>query len=88
MSRLLVTKLWTGDKTERVDFKVDLALVRSHKTRVNLVYRQIHDETDTYAFGINGSWDISQIFSVETQARYLIADPNEWYLSLKLLMNI
>jgi hypothetical protein len=87
-ARLSATKPWNGDDPERVDFKLDLALLRTQKTRVNVTYRHLHAETDTDAFGFIGSWDISQIFTLQTQARYLFEEQNSWNLSLKLLMNI
>jgi hypothetical protein len=88
VTRLFAAKPWTGNETERIDFRADLALVRTRKTRVNLTYRHVHAETETDAFGFVSSWDISEIFTLQTQARYFMEEVNTWSISMKLLMNI
>jgi hypothetical protein len=88
VTRLFATKPWTGNETERVDFRADLALLRTRKTRVNFTYRHVHAETETDAFGFISSWDISQIFTLQTQARYFMEEVDSWSISMKLLMNI
>ncbi|MEJ2199448.1 MAG: hypothetical protein P8X63_00305, partial [Desulfuromonadaceae bacterium] len=89
VSRLRYVHYWLGQTPDSLDFSFNLALLRTRKTRLNLVYRQQRDADDRYSFGLLGSWDISQIFSLQSTARYEMEDNgNAWLWSMKLFMRL
>lgn len=88
VTRLLATKTWSGEDPIRVDFRLDLALLRTHNTRLNFNYRHLLAETNSDAFGLSGGWDFSDNFTLQTQTGYRVEELNSWNINVKLLMRI
>jgi len=87
-TRLITTKYWTGESPDSIDFKMDVGLVRSYKTQIDLFYRFLESDGYTNATGINASWDLSQIFTFQLRTRYAVGEINEWRILSTLYMNL
>jgi hypothetical protein len=87
-TRLITTKYWYRELPDSIDFKVDLALVRTETSQINLIYRLLESDGRTDSAGFTASWDLSQIFTLQCRTRYTVGEVNEWRITTSLYMNV
>lgn len=64
----------------------DLALLRTRKTRLTLTYSVVQADETSQNFGLNGSWDISQNLSLQTQGNYIMSEAD--FYSIQASLNL
>jgi hypothetical protein len=84
---LHLQKYWTG-LGDSLEATLRLALLRTRKTRLNFNsrYRHVENMEAEKFFGLQGSWDISRLFTLKSTASYSVTDINAWNVRTALYM--
>ena len=85
---LVGDKYWRGTSADELRPRLNLVLLRTRKTRVDINYsgRYTQGQDVIHGFGLLASWDISRIFTLKSQANYSIRDINSWNFLASLYM--
>lgn len=83
-------KNWFDSAADSQRLALRLVLLRSRKVRVdfNSQYRHIGNEIAQKSFGLQGSWDISKIFTLKSQGVYGMGATNNWSVMTSLYMRL
>lgn len=83
------TKFWSGrDDPEPMSFIMDLALLRTRNTRLNLLYNHSRGRETSNQYSLNGSWDITQALSLQARLNYRSAEFDTWSTLLRLALRL
>ncbi len=87
--RLTGTRRWTGpDTPDTLAFNMSMVLLRTHKTRANFRYSHTQGRETSNRFGLDGSWSISQTFSMQSRVNYTLAEMNSYNFQVSLAMRL
>lgn len=88
--RLTSTNYWSGtDQSDILDFSLNLALLRTRNTRLNLVYTRSQGEVTSNRYNLSGSWDISRNLSLQGQFNYRSSEGvDNWNTLLQLALRL
>lgn len=87
--RLTGTRVWSGlDAPDVLTANLDLALVRTQKTQLDLRYTFRQADETSNRFGLNGSWNISRNLYFQTRADYTFAEFNSWRVEADLALRL
>ena len=88
--RLSNMKNWSKtDEPAIWSYNLNMALLRTQKTQVSLRYNRTQGITTRNSFGLDGSWDLSQRFSLRTLMNYAISeDKANWNITTSLSLRL
>jgi hypothetical protein len=67
---------------------VDLALLRTYNTRLNFLYNHSQGLETSDLYTLNGSWDISQAWSLQARLNYRSAEFDSWNTLVRLALRL
>jgi hypothetical protein len=89
MMRLAGTHFWSGtDAPMPVEFNMEMALLRTHNTRLNFFYTHSRGRETSNQFSLNGSWDISNSLSLQARFNYAVAEFATWNTTVNLALRL
>jgi len=79
-------RTWEKEEDDTTNFNMVLSLVPTHKIQLNLGYFYADSTSTTQKFNFFWSWMVNQIFSVNVNGSYQIAEKDEpWSISGQLI---
>jgi hypothetical protein len=80
------SRTWEKEEDDTTNFNMVLSLVPTHKIQLNLGYFYADSTSTTQKFNFFWSWMVNQIFSVNVNGSYQIAEKDEpWSISGQLI---
>jgi len=80
------SRTWEKEEDDTTNFNMVLSLVPTHKTQLNLGYSYADSTLTTQKYSLFWSWMVNQIFSVNVNGNYQIAEKDEpWGISGQLI---
>ena len=82
--------IWLGPEGDFLRYNLNLALLRTYKTRVDFLYAFQKTENDWARnnFGLQLNWDISRVLTLRSQANYLLYNLDAWSVNTWLYMRL
>jgi hypothetical protein len=87
--RLSGSRRWSGpDIPDTLAYTMNMALLRTHKTRVTFRYNHTRAVQTLNSFGLDGSWDISRSLALQSRFNYASATTDTWSILTSLALRL
>ncbi|MBE0598469.1 MAG: hypothetical protein IH614_14475, partial [Desulfuromonadales bacterium] len=87
--RLTGSRRWSGtDIPDTLAFNLNLALLRTYKTRATFRYSHARGDGTSNNFGLDGSWDISRSLALQARGNYSLAETDTWNVQASLAFRL
>ncbi|MEA3386193.1 MAG: hypothetical protein U9Q89_07060, partial [Thermodesulfobacteriota bacterium] len=80
------SRTWEKEGDDTTNFNMVLSLIPTHKTQLNIGYSYADSTSTTQKYSFFWSWMVNQIFSINVNSNYQIAEKDEpWSISGQLI---